>query len=270
MQFTTHPRFAKIAAVLLAVAIVSSACSDDLDSTTVAAVAADDTDMPMDDTAMDDTAMDKEEHGHSHDDAADAVPWDGGAIPTVEVVVTGDSTIGWDIEASVSGFSFSNPSSTDHVAGWGHTHVFLDGQLLGMKYEPLTHVDGLDPGPHQATVTLSRNDHTNYSLDDELITATTSFIVEGDITAADARFEVVYADGSVSGVDGREEVSIGDLVELVVQSDSADSVHVHGYDLLLDLEAGSSETLRFEADIPGIFEIELEGTRVLLFNLLVG
>jgi hypothetical protein len=123
MQFTTHPRFAKIAAVLLAVAIVSSACSDDLDSTTVAAVAADDTDMPMDDTAMDDTAMDEEEHGHSHDDAADAVPWDGGAIPTVEVVVTGDSTIGWDIEASVSGFSFSNPSNTDHVAGWGHTRV---------------------------------------------------------------------------------------------------------------------------------------------------
>jgi hypothetical protein len=123
--------------------------------------------------------------------------------------------------------------------------VFLDGQLLGMSYEPVTHLESLDPGPHQATVTLSRNDHTDYSLDDELITATASFTVEGEITAADARFEVVYSDGSVSGVDGREKVSIGDLVELVVQTDAADSVHVHGYDLLLDLEAGSSETLRF-------------------------
>lgn len=133
----------------------------------------------------------------------------------------------------MSGFSFSNPSNTDHVAGWGHTHVFLDGQLLGMSYEPLTHIEGLDPGPHQATVTLSRNDHTDYSLD------------------------------------GREKVSIGDLVELVVQTDAADSVHVHGYDLLLDLEAGSSETLRFEADIPGVFEIELEETGVLLQQLQV-
>jgi len=194
VQSITYSRFANIAAVLVAVAIVSSACADDLNPNTVAAVAEDDTDM----------VMDEGEHEHSHDDAADAVPWDGRVLPTVEVAVTGDSTSGWDIEASVSGFSFSNPSNTDHVAGWGHTHVFLDGQLLGMSYEPLTHLESLDPGPHQATVTLSRNDHTDYSLDGELITASVSFTVEGEITAADARFEVVYSDGSVSGVDGRE------------------------------------------------------------------
>lgn len=54
-----------------------------------------------------------------------------------------------------------------------------------------------------------------------------------------------------------------------MKTDAADSVHVHGYDLLLDLEAGSSETLRFKADIPGVFEIELEENGLLLFQLQV-
>jgi heme/copper-type cytochrome/quinol oxidase subunit 2 len=50
----------------------------------------------------------------------------------------------------------------------------------------------------------------------------------------------------------------GETVEFRVRSDAADEVHVHGYDLMKDVEPGQTVTFSFPADITGIFEIELE------------
>jgi hypothetical protein len=54
------------------------------------------------------------------------------------------------------------------------------------------------------------------------------------------------------------EYSKGDRVRLVVRSDVADEVHIHGYDLSEDVPAGGSVRFNFEATIEGVFEIELE------------
>jgi heme/copper-type cytochrome/quinol oxidase subunit 2 len=56
----------------------------------------------------------------------------------------------------------------------------------------------------------------------------------------------------------RYSVKQGRQVELVVQSEIADEVHVHGYDLMADVAPGSPATIEFEATAPGRFEIELE------------
>jgi heme/copper-type cytochrome/quinol oxidase subunit 2 len=50
----------------------------------------------------------------------------------------------------------------------------------------------------------------------------------------------------------------GDTVKFRVRSDVADHVHVHGYDLIKDVEPGKTITFSFPAEITGIFEIELE------------
>jgi hypothetical protein len=50
----------------------------------------------------------------------------------------------------------------------------------------------------------------------------------------------------------------GDTVRFRVRSDVADEVHVHGYDLMKDIEPGQTITFSFPATITGIFEIELE------------
>jgi heme/copper-type cytochrome/quinol oxidase subunit 2 len=50
----------------------------------------------------------------------------------------------------------------------------------------------------------------------------------------------------------------GDTVRFRVRSDVADEVHVHGYDLMKDVEPGKEITFSFPAEITGIFEIELE------------
>ncbi|NDU79065.1 hypothetical protein GWI34_41770, partial [Actinomadura sp. DSM 109109] len=47
-------------------------------------------------------------------------------------------------------------------------------------------------------------------------------------------------------------------VELVVESELTDHVHLHGYDLMADVGPGVPATIRFKATAPGRFEIELE------------
>jgi heme/copper-type cytochrome/quinol oxidase subunit 2 len=50
----------------------------------------------------------------------------------------------------------------------------------------------------------------------------------------------------------------GDTVRFRVRADVADHVHVHGYNLMKDVEPGKTISFSFEAKITGIFEIELE------------
>jgi hypothetical protein len=54
------------------------------------------------------------------------------------------------------------------------------------------------------------------------------------------------------------EYSAGEQVRFTVDSDVADEVHVHGYDLMKDVPAGGSVSFSFPAEIEGIFEVELE------------
>ena len=50
----------------------------------------------------------------------------------------------------------------------------------------------------------------------------------------------------------------GETVRFRVRADTTDHVHVHGYDLMKDIEPGKTISFSFPATITGIFEIELE------------
>ena len=71
-----------------------------------------------------------------------------------------------------------------------------------------------------------------------------------------ARIEV--KDGKPVGGVRKLEFAKGDTVEFVVDSDVADEVHVHGYDIVRDVAPGKRAKFEFEGDIDGQFEVELE------------
>ena len=50
----------------------------------------------------------------------------------------------------------------------------------------------------------------------------------------------------------------GETVRFRVRADTTDHVHVHGYDLMKDVQPGKTIAFSFKAKITGIFEIELE------------
>ncbi len=78
---------------------------------------------------------------------------------------------------------------------------------------------------------------------------------------------VVVAGGKVVGGFRREKVKQGEPVVLRVTSDTADEVHVHGYDKKVDVAAGGTAEISFTPDIPGVFEVELEERKLTLLEL---
>ena len=78
--------------------------------------------------------------------------------------------------------------------------------------------------------------------------------------------EIEVEEGRVEGPQ-RITVALGERVAIEVESDVADEVHVHGYDLTADVRPGSEVVVTFRATIPGVFEIELERSGILLTQL---
>ncbi|MGY1754701.1 hypothetical protein [Blastococcus sp. SYSU D01042] len=83
------------------------------------------------------------------------------------------------------------------------------------------------------------------------------------------RIEVRVTGGGVAGDTGRVPVAAGEQVTLAITGDTADEVHVHGYDLIADLVPGTPAEIAFTADIPGVFEVELHDAGTVLLTLQV-
>ena len=81
------------------------------------------------------------------------------------------------------------------------------------------------------------------------------------------RINYVIVDGKPQGGIARDSVARGRTVVITVTSDVAEEVHVHGYDLSADVAPGAPATIRFVADAPGRFEIELENSAVQIAEL---
>ena len=80
---------------------------------------------------------------------------------------------------------------------------------------------------------------------------------------------IVIRNGEPVGGIKKLEYSAGEEIRFEVQSDVADEVHVHGYDLMQDVPAGGTVSFDFPAEIEGIFEAELEGRKEQILELQV-
>lgn len=77
-------------------------------------------------------------------------------------------------------------------------------------------------------------------------------------TKAATSIDVEVRDGEVVGGMERVKVPLDNEVRLSVRSDVADEVHVHGFDKKEDIPKGGGVLITFDADVPGVFVVELE------------
>jgi hypothetical protein len=85
--------------------------------------------------------------------------------------------------------------------------------------------------------------------------------------AGPVKLSYTVVGGLPEGGIARDTVALDSDVVVTVTSDVADEVHLHGYDLSADVAPGAPATIRFEANAPGRFEIELENTGVQIAEL---
>ena len=90
---------------------------------------------------------------------------------------------------------------------------------------------------------------------------------DADVADAVQTITVEAVDGAPAGGVRRVEVDLGSVVALMVTSDIAEEVHVHGYDILRAVSDGHPAHFAFTAEIPGVFEVEFEGSARLLLLL---
>jgi hypothetical protein len=121
---------------------------------------------------------------------------------------------------------------------------------------------GSDDGDGQAAATTAA------------ATATGSATSTSEATTSTAGFsgkliEIKVTGDQVETAERRVTVATGEKVRIRVQSDVADEVHVHSYDLKKDVAPGKPAVIEFTADVPGSFEVELEEAHRKLIDLQV-
>ncbi len=113
-------------------------------------------------------------------------------------------------------------------------------------------------GTTQATTASSASSATSPTTEDPGVTT--------DDSAATV-IEATVAGGEVTTADDRFEVAKGTDVVIRVTTDVAEPVHLHGYDIEAEAAPGKPVEITFTASIPGVFEVELEDSGTLLFEI---
>ena len=110
------------------------------------------------------------------------------------------------------------------------------------------------------------DDHSEHDHDQprRTTTKTTTSATAGPVT-----IRVLIKGGKPVGGIQRATVKKGQKVAIVVHSDVADEVHVHGYDLHKDVDAGGTVRIVFPATITGVFEAELESRKLQIIEFTV-
>ena len=80
---------------------------------------------------------------------------------------------------------------------------------------------------------------------------------------------IVVEDGQPVGGVHELEFEQGERIRFRVRSDVADEVHMHGYDVAMDVAAGGEAKFDVPATIEGVFEVELEERVVPLAEITV-
>ena len=125
---------------------------------------------------------------------------------------------------------------------------------------------GSDDGESASTTDTTTTTETTTATDTTTTETTTMTTTEAE---GPTIVRITVAEGQPKGGIIRATVNKGDQVVLVVTSDVADEIHLHGYDVMRDIEAGGTVRLPFKATIPGRFEAELESRGVQIADITV-
>lgn len=299
--------FLRLLGALFAVALVAAACggstaTETADAATDNAMSEDamsDSEMSEDAEGHDDSPADD---AHDHHGANVLEVSADGAIPEVTIELTETTTPGtYDLVVSLTNFTITPDNvDGDPVDNEGHMHLLIDGEKVE-RFMDLERQVTVPEGDHLVEVELNANNHAAYAVDGEPIRAGQTVAghgsamsndestddghshshgdhgeagsgIEDGLAIEDANVSraVTLSDGAVS-LDGDEriEVAVGDIVIVTISSDIAEQAHLHGYDVLVDVEPGTAATLLFTADTPGKFEIEFEKSGAFIAELVV-
>ncbi len=291
----------RLIGALFAVALVATACGSETTATDTGAIDADAAETATTTTgdvsdAGDPTSEEDHDHDHHHEDHSRlAEVADGDPIPAVAVDFAETDEPGMFVmTVALTNFTIT-PDDIDgeSVPNEGHMHLLIDGEKVE-RFVDTERMITVPEGEHLVEVELNTNDHAAWAVDGVAIRAGATLTgsgeariddshdhdhdhsnanaaIEDGLTAADATVTLTaaFAAGDVVTETDRVEVDLGDIVMVIVESDVAEEVHVHGYDILAAVGPDTDGMILFTADVPGRFEIEFETSRAFIAEIVV-
>lgn len=230
----------RLLGVLVAVVLVGAACGDD-DSTTAIASSGDDT---VAEAQQEPPDPGPDGGGDEPDDDAD-----GGAVDVTEDDHENDA----DEQDGGEELPAATPVDGDDAGGDGdvETPDVDDAGSDDGAERPEADDASSDDGAETPEADDASSDHG------------------AERPEADVVVDVGFDGSTVAVADDRIEVNVGSTVALVVTSEVADHIHLHGYDLFVDVVPGVPAVMTFTADIPGLFEVEFEDSGRFIAELAV-
>ncbi len=159
----------------------------------------------------------------------------------------------------------SDDSATD---GHGNAHEHTHGAATTPAVEPYESVT-LKVSEDEATLETDDSMDTQDSTEHDMSDMDSEGADSSDGMNHPKGISIEIVDGEPVGGHQRVEVDLNSEVAISVTSDHAEEVHVHGYDILHAVSPGQPLHFSFAANIPGVFEVELEGSGRLLLQLTV-
>jgi hypothetical protein len=129
--------------------------------------------------------------------------------------------------------------------------------------------DGKSSAPTTSTVAPATTTAPSTTTTRTTTTTKATTTAKTTTTAGPVTIRVLIEGGKPVGGIQRATVKKGQKVAIVVHSDVADEVHVHGYDLHKDVDAGGTVRIVFPATIAGVFEAELEDRKLQIIEFTV-
>ena len=161
-------------------------------------------------------ASDEPGHGDGHVHGSELRPWDGEVEPVLGLRVVPDPASGWNLLFDYQHFNL-NPrnASREHVPGEGHTHIYVNGEKLTRLYGRAYHLGALPAGDVEVSVTLSGNDHVEYSLHG-LPLGVTTYVHNGEHEGSGA--QPLPLSFTLSALDLGDGALVDDVVKLTLTS----------------------------------------------------
>ena len=174
-----------------------------------------------------------------------------GEIISGDYLVTGcssafEGTVVWqllDIYGNSVGSGFSNGGSfsVDKFEFYLETEIFNNGKYFLEVYET-------DPSDGESSLKLDGTTIPIY-INNEIITSTTTIDAEVE------KFSLSVTEGVPEELQ-IIEVKLGTKAIIEINSSVNTELHIHGYDLYIDIQKDNTQELAFDFNIAGEFEIE--------------
>lgn len=126
----------------------------------------------------DDKTSHSDDMSHSHGDTHSRGSFDASDLASAPAItslsVTKDAKSGWNLRLTTENFTFAPQSVNEaHVNNEGHAHVMVNGERIARIYSGDLHISDLPTGENTIMVTLNTNEHDEYQINGETISAMT-------------------------------------------------------------------------------------------------